>query len=314
MQGHLRPHGQGCLCCIFAPMKKLLLLCLALPMSLLAQDDTDIYLFDNVKYINNGVRLMNAVQVTPHKGYDNQPTFSADGAYLYYSAMRDGKQTDVYRYHIASNTEEQLTDTPESEYSPTPAPDGKSLSVVKVEKNKTQRLWRIPLTGKRKKQTPIAPAVDSVGYHCWLDEQQLAVYVLGKTPTLRLIDLRNSSEKIVARNIGRCFTPTDGGIYLTQEIKGAWWLTLYKLNGDQQHTVDTLMAMPQNAEDFALLPNGMAVVGSQGTFFGCFPGAETQWLPLCSLPETHLQLPSRLAVGPFGKKYAVVFKEIEARD
>ena len=48
--------------------------------------------------------------------------------------------SDIYRYDIASQAISQVTNTPEAEYSPTVTPDGRHISVIRVESDGTQRL------------------------------------------------------------------------------------------------------------------------------------------------------------------------------
>src|SRR4051812_9271744 len=68
-------------------------------------------------------------RITDFVGYNNQPYFMADGRSVLYTSNRN-KQTDIYRYDVASGKTTQVTDTSESEYSPTLMPDGKNISVV----------------------------------------------------------------------------------------------------------------------------------------------------------------------------------------
>jgi hypothetical protein len=80
------------------------------------------------------------VNATNREGYDNQPMFLRDGSGFFYTSIREDGQADIYRYDFSSRSSFRVTDTKESEYSATPTPDGKSLSVVRVEADSTQRL------------------------------------------------------------------------------------------------------------------------------------------------------------------------------
>ena len=92
--------------------------------------------------VQDGVVLVGpAVNVTNRPGYDNQPSFTPDGRAILYTSQRDG-QTDIFRYDLRTRETTQLTRTPESEYSPSVGPDGRSMTVVRVELDSTQRLWR----------------------------------------------------------------------------------------------------------------------------------------------------------------------------
>ncbi|MFI4942073.1 MAG: TolB family protein, partial [Burkholderiales bacterium] len=101
---------------------------------------TDIFLVDLT--LRGGVLALGRPErVTEHEGYDNQPAFSPDGRSLYFTS-RIGDQTDVQRYDLATRQVRAWRQTPESEFSPTPAPGG-GLSVVRFEADGTQRLWRL---------------------------------------------------------------------------------------------------------------------------------------------------------------------------
>ena len=63
------------------------------------------------------------LNISNSPGYDNQPSFLPDSSAVLFSSNRDGKQTDIYRFDIASRTDgpkalTQLTKTTEAEYSP----------------------------------------------------------------------------------------------------------------------------------------------------------------------------------------------------
>ena len=114
---------------------------LALATPALAQDapQPDIFLFAydaaaSDDALSNGVNVTNRPTL-----YDNQPFFTAGSDSFVYSRS-DGAQTDVWEYDIASGTHRQITDTPESEYSPTPSPDNRTITMV-FERNRS--IWEV---------------------------------------------------------------------------------------------------------------------------------------------------------------------------
>src|SRR5215831_541218 len=105
---------------------------------------SDIYIVDvrnehNYKTGTDTLKFGDPKKITDFAGYNNQPVFMPDGKSILYTSNRT-KQTDIYRYDLETGRTTQVTNTPESEYSPTLMPDRKNISVVRVEADgKTQR-------------------------------------------------------------------------------------------------------------------------------------------------------------------------------
>ena len=129
------------------------------------------------------------LNITARAGYDNQPAFTTDGSSVFFTSVREDGQADIYRYEIATKRTARVTTTaPESEYSATQIDGGRAISVIRVERDSTQRLWRIPLDGSA--SSVILDRVKPVGYHAWADDRTLALFVLGSPNTLQLADTR----------------------------------------------------------------------------------------------------------------------------
>jgi Tol biopolymer transport system component len=108
-------------------MKKLFALLLVSNL-LFAQNGTEIFLLD-ISESGGNITLLNPKNITNRKGYDNQPFFHPNQPLLYYTAMQDG-QTDIWSYNLKTGVGLQITNTIDSEYSPTVTPDKKYLSWV----------------------------------------------------------------------------------------------------------------------------------------------------------------------------------------
>src|SRR5687768_4893278 len=126
--------------------------------------------------------------ISASPGYDNQPFFAPGGRTLFFTSARGAvsskcgsPQTDVYKFDLQTRKVTRVTETEECEYSPTVTPDGRHLSVIRVEADGTQRLWRFTIDGKN--PSLILTDVKPVGYHAWLDDKTLALFVLGRPAT-----------------------------------------------------------------------------------------------------------------------------------
>ncbi len=157
--------------------------------------DTEIFLAP-LTMVSGALTVGSPVNITASPGYDNQPSFTPDGAAILFTSARGAQpdttstrlQTDIYRYEIATQATSRITSTLESEYSPTVTPDGTHLSVIRVEADGVQRLWRFTRDGQQPEL--VLTDIKPVGYHAWADAQTLVLFVLGKPNTLQVADVR----------------------------------------------------------------------------------------------------------------------------
>jgi Tol biopolymer transport system component len=189
------------------------------------QPDTEVYLAAMSSRLIPAV-YGPVVNISRNDGYDNQPSFTPDGSAILFTSNRDGAQTDIYRYALADRSVRQLTETPESEYSPLVTPDGVSFSVIRVEADGAQRLWRFNLDGSNPRL--VLERVAPVGYHVWIDRSRLALFVLGgqgAPNTLQLADVETGNATIVTERIGRSLLmrPAQGTVsFISTPAEGQW--------------------------------------------------------------------------------------------
>ncbi|MFQ5704694.1 MAG: TolB family protein [Gemmatimonadales bacterium] len=262
---------------------------------------TDIYL---VKTNHNGklISFGTPFNITDRDGYDNQPSFTPDGAAVLYTSNRGG-QTDIYRYDIAARSSSQVTRTdPESEYSPTVTPGGDAFSVIEVEADSTQRLWRFALDGTR--MNVVLADVKPVGYHAWGDNHTLALFVLGRPSTLQLADTQTGQTRIVAYNIGRSLHNIPGrhAISFTHRIPEFW---IKELDLDTQ-AVRPLVPLLEGNEFYAWTPSGIAIMGHGSKLFSWDPASGNGWKEVADFGPAGLRGISRLAMSATGDWLAVV--------
>jgi hypothetical protein len=272
------------------------------------------------------IRLGEPVNISDSAGYDNQPFFTPDGAVLFTSARNrvvsvapaeapPPVQMDIYRYDIEAKQLRQVTSTLQSEYSPTVMPGGKGISVIRVEDDGTQRLWRFGLDGGS--PSVILEDVKPVGYHAWIDDHHVALFVLGQggqPATLQLADSRTGKAEVVATDIGRSIQRMpSGAISFVQREKSAAEkvarLTVRAFNPSAAGAgrVTTLVAVPDGVTqpDLAWMPDGGLLLAHEGRLLRWREGA-SGWAPVANLAGRGLEGATRLAVSPDGTLLAVV--------
>jgi len=267
--------------------------------------DTDIFLAALERGENGAYSIASLVNLTQRSGYDNQPTFVPDGSGLWYTAIDEHTgQADIWRYDFDPGRVARVTaSNPESEYSATPLPGGSGLSVVRVEADSTQRLWGFAPdgSGARVLLSDVAP----VGYHAWIDDNTVALYVLGAPPTLRVADLRTGRSRVVARGVGRSMHRIPGRFdvsYVRRQDDDR--STIMRLPGDGSEP-EPLIETVQGGDDHAWSPDGTLLMAHGGIVYATEPGPAATWEPIADFSHLHLDI-TRLAVSPDGSRIAMV--------
>ncbi|WNJ16824.1 hypothetical protein [Pontibacter sp. G13] len=281
-------------------MRKLLWIVLIMGQ-VYAQGSTDLVVL-NLSLSPEGAQVSNPVRVTDRAGYDNQPSFTPNGKALLFSSIREGEQADAYRYNLKNGKLTNLTQTPTtSEFSPTVMPDGKHISVVMVEEDSSQRLWQFGIKGGNGKR--LTPGIDQIGYHAWLDVNQLTFFILPGPFTLQLGDLSNQSTRVLDTGIGRSIhiEPLSGHISYVLKTSDTQWeiYTIDPKSGEKHLIVETL----EGQEDYVWAPDGSLLMGKDTELFQFRPGVDVNWRKVGDLNVGRFY---RLAVSPKGDKLAVV--------
>jgi dipeptidyl aminopeptidase/acylaminoacyl peptidase len=234
---------------------------------------TDIYLIKVTKEPGK-YTFGEPVNITNREGYDNQPFFMPDGRTILYVSIRTDKkghsQADVYKYDIKKKKTKRVTKTYEDEYSPTLMPDGKHISVVRVEKDSTQRLWKFNLKGK--KPELILPNIKGVGYHAWRNDSEVVLFMLGDTFSLQMVNINTGETKLIDKNVGRSFQVAylEWAIFFVSKKDSASWSIMERTrlnHDDPKIQPQRLVKLPKGVEDFTVDADYNFYVGCNGQLF-----------------------------------------------
>lgn len=237
-------------------------------------------------------------------GYDNQPSFGGDPGAMLFTSNRDGTQTDIYFIEVPTRQIRQFTHTAESEYSPMVMPDGSSVSVIRVEADGTQRVWRFDASGGG--AAVVAPDVKPAGYHAWIDAAHLGVYVLGKPATLQIVDVPSGKATTVAHDVGRSLhrRPQAGTLVFAQRVEDHWMIREWVPGSSEVR--DVVPALEGSTDrDMAWAPDGTLFMSRNGEVHWWRPG-QTGWT---LMSEPGIGAISRMAVSPDGRWLVLVAPE-----
>ena len=262
------------------------------------------------------LRVGTPENISNSPGYDNQPFFAPDGQVVFFTSARGdvsskcgSPQTDVYRFELTSKTAVRVTDTTDCEYSPTVTPDGKHLSVIRVEPDGTQRLWKFSIDGTN--ATVLLQDVKPVGYHAWLDEQTLVLFVLGQPATLQIANVATGKAEIVAKNIGQSIQKIPGGgvSFVQQAGEGdarSMTITKVTVENGRPVTIPLTAAVPGVRQaHVAWTPDGTLLMAHEGALHA-WKADQAGWRAIADLAALGLRNVTRLAVSPKGDRIALV--------
>lgn len=262
---------------------------------------TDLWLADIV----DGVPGQPA-RISQGEGYNNQPHFSGDGTVVYYTREMHGDdgfvQTDIAAYDIASATTRMVNQTVESEFSPTPMPGHNALSVIQMDLDQKQYLYAIDITSGD--MEILFPDIEPVGYHAWIDAEQVAMFILGDSFTLQTAKLGAPGATVVADNIGRSIRrhPQTGEVLFVDKNAEPWRIAAYD---PKTETTRIVMPLFPGNEDFTIDANGMYWTGNGSRLYRRSPDAQ-RWELMADYRDAGVGRISRLATDPQYRRIALV--------
>ncbi len=251
------------------------------------------------------------INLTRRDGYDNQPSFDARGRVLYYTRrapnalLRDSVrdvQTDIWRYALDGSDHTPATVTAESEYSAQVTPDGNSLTVIRVERDSAQHLWRMPLTAGGTAERLVG-RVKPVGYYAWVGPQ-VAMFVLGTPATLQLMDTVSGRIDTIARDIGRGVkrVPGTSRVTFVQRAGSGWYIEEVDLT---TRAVTRLVQTLPGVDEYAWVDSTTMIAGT-GTTLQQWTRGQAGWTVAADLKFAPLTNISRVTVDPTGNWLAFV--------
>ncbi len=286
-------------------MKFLFPLVVLVSTGLYAQTGSEIFLFD-LQSKKAKLSLSNPKNITNHTGYDNQPSFHSEKPLIYYSSFNDDGRSDIKIFNFKTGETTNLTQTTEREYSPTLTPDQKFVSCIIQRDNNAQDLGKYPVEGGQ--PTVI---IDNliVGYHAWIDDTRLLLFVLGEPQTLRLYDTKTKTDKIIAEKIGRSLhaIPGQNAMSFVHKVSDSEWI-IKRFDKITGAITDIATTLP-GREDLCWTPDGKIIMSDGSKIYWLDPAKEKQWTEISMPANEKVKGITRLAINKKGTQLAVVVAE-----
>ena len=280
------------------------------PRTSVASSGTDVFLVP-ITRAGGELRIGVPQNVTHRDGYDNQPSFSPRSDALFFTSNRGDGQSDIYRNDFSNGLTTAVRKTsPESEYSAMTTRDSSALTVIRVEADSTQRLWRMPLDGSA--PSVMFPSIKPVGYFAQADDSTWVLFVLAdpatNTPiTLQVAAVGHEGARVVARNVGRSLHRIPGSTrvsYVQKSSTGWWVMSLDPKSG----VSDTLVRTLEGSEDMAWVDSTTVVSGKGSQLFTWRRGT-ADWQKAADFDFARIGSITRVAVSGNGAWLAMVAEQ-----
>lgn len=302
-------------------MKRIIGLCLAMVLVPVLAFGQQLFLMD-MTVADGKIQLGQAEKISANPDYNSQPSFLPDGSAILFISMPAGGdeamfKAEINKYVLADKKIVPVTQNETGEFSPVVTPDGKSISAVGVEADKTQRLWKFDLEGKN--PVLVLENVKPVGYYGWApDGKTVAMFVLGATDndpsTMQIADTTDpkaEAKKVEGMtNVGRSFLRIPGQEAMSfilkvkdTETEKEWWIK--KIDMKTQAITDIVKTL-DGSEDCAWLSDGTLLMGQGPKLFKFNAATDKEWQEVGDLSAAGVKQLNRLAVSPDGTKLVVV--------
>lgn len=228
-------------------------------------------------------------------GYNNQPSFLSDFTLYCTTNSSTNGSTEVVSLDLFEKKLTRITNTIESEYSPTSANKNFFSTVRVAEDGVTQNLVLYP---KSMKGTPkmLFPDIGNVGYHEWISEEEIALFLVEENGEHILAignAFENNVNKIIS-NIGRTLKYNDKGqLYFIHKSVDAWFI---KTLNPETSKIITICETMKGVEDFELMKDGTLIAGKDSKLFYNSPNNRDQWTNLIDLSDYGISNITRIAL------------------
>jgi hypothetical protein len=276
-----------------------------------SQGASEILLFE-LQIKKDNVVISQPKNISNHKGYDNQPSFHSDQPLIYYSSFNEDGKADIKYYNYKTGETKNLTQTSEREYSPTLTPDKQYISCIIQRENGAQDLGKYPVQGG-----DALLIIDNmtVGYHVWLDNSHLGLFILGKEGkpnTLHYLRLPTKADTIIAENIGRSLhkIPGEEGFSFVHKITEGKWFIKKFYPRRKKGAIYLVAETPPKSEDLCWTPDGKIILSAGDKILWLDPKKDKKWKEVqVESGADQIKGATRVGVSPDGKLLTVVVAE-----
>ena len=269
-----------------------------------SQQDTEVYLFD---YSNSKPLpiLTNPKNISNNPGYDNQPSFSKNGKFIYFSSTRNG-QTDILRFDIKNDKKKWISQTIGGEYSPQEISKN-HLSAVRLDPDGKQLLYTYNISRNHSK---VLVENKKIGYYAWINSKELLCFVLGEPNSLQSINLKSNESILIDEIIGRSIHKIPNSKLMSYISKKTDLWSINSFDPVSKET-STIINTVEGSEDLTWTNNGVILMSDGNSLFSFHSGYDKDWKFVIDFKEFDLTNISRISLDRGNNYIAIVAEAIK---
>jgi hypothetical protein len=282
-------------------MKKLFFIFLLSSSSIIAQTNTEIYVFNIVKTAI-GYNLTNGENVSNNDGYDSQPYFY-DNNQILFASNKNGN-TEIVLKNIKTKASYIKSDTPNGgEYSPQRIPESSHISAVRLDNNGLQRFYKYDRKSRKSKK--LIPNL-KIAYPAWYNKNTVvASVIVNDSLELFVSNLKEKKSVSVAKMVGRSIHKIPNSnlmSFISKENKEYWLLKSLNPITKEIKVITSI----GKAEDIAWLANGILLISDGNSIYQFHPKKDKSPKLFFSFNNENINNISRMTVNANGTKIAIV--------
>ena len=272
---------------------------------ILPPPDSEIHLFE-LSNKDGKYNLSSGVNISNNSGYDNQPFFTENSDSLLFVSNRDGKQTDVYEYHLTSNKTSQITKTPHNEYSPKTIENSSRISFVSEGGNPYQSVWTMDKnTGESRW---LLNSKEPVGYYSANSKTGDVLFWSRYGRSVQYLNLNKNQERFVSGHAipssPQQIPNSDNFSFVHRQANGEAWIKSFD---PKSFSITPIAPINGTNYDYTWTPTGDILrIENNQLFVWSNKSFDTHWQLAQDLSQQFKGKLSRLAVSADGAKIALV--------
>ena len=275
------------------------------PNPLPQSPDSEIYLFD-LSFSQGQYQLSNGINTSNNIGYDNQPFFTDNSDSFLFVSMQDGKQTDVYEYHLNSQKTIQLTHTSQNEYSPKSYDNNSSITYVNEGDNPYQTVWL--QNRKTANKSWLLNSKEPVGYYAANAKTSDVLFWSRYGWSVQFLNSKHDINRYISGNAlpssPQQIPNSNKFSFVHRQVNSEMWIKAFN---PKDFSITPIAPLPGSNYDYTWAPNGdILLIERNQLLIWPHQHKGNSWRKGQDLSGYFTGKAGRLSVSADGKKIALV--------